>query len=265
MAIQTLQLYKPDDRFSCVFAGKTKSGKTAALASFPKPLHIMEFDNRIQGIYGCPWVDKEGITFEYFPPKTDAFPVSLADRVIKYLNTLLAYYKVDPTNIKGKIPRTLALDSITALTHGLLFDSIEETHEGGKDLKIAGMPVPGKRDYGYESNATKNILAILRALPIENLIVTGHLVDVYEANEKQEQVITGQKLSLREKIQAETGIFFNEQWEFTRTNKGTLPKFQVQFYSSYAMSSQKLPGGVHDITGKNFYEFYKSCVGKEKI
>lgn len=265
MAIQQLQLYKPNGRFSCVFAGKTKSGKTAALASFPKPLHIMEFDNRIQGVLGCPWIDMDGITFEYFPPKTDAFPVSLADRVKNYLNTLLATYKVDPTNAKGRIPKTLALDSITALTHGLLFDSIEETHKDGKDLSIAGMPVPGKRDYGYESNATKNILAILRALPIENLIVTGHLVDVYEANEKQEQVITGQKLSLREKIQSETGIFFNEQWEFSRTNKGTLPKFQVKFYSSYAMSSQKLPGGEFDITGKNFYEFYQLCIGKDKI
>lgn len=267
--IQTFTTYNPDNKFSAIFAGMTKSGKTCAAASFPKPLHIMEFDNRINGLSGAHWLPKDGITFEYFPPRTDAFPSSMVDRVLVYVNGLLAAYKADPTNIKGKIPKTLILDSLTAMLHGFLIDSVPITHENSKDIHIGTLPVPGQRDYGYESIGGKRILSILRALPIQNLIISAHLIDTFGKEDPEDKysatVVTGQKLSIRDKIAQDVGIYFNDQWEFTRKTKMGKPKFYVQFYSGYAASSQKLPTGELEITDKDFYQYYQSQLPKQSI
>lgn len=266
--IQKLSDYKSDNKYSAIFAGMTKSGKTCAAASFPKPLHIMEFDNRINGLEGAAWLSKEEITFEYFPPRTATFPTPMADRVLAYLNSLLDLYKSDPTNAKGKFPTTLILDSITAMTHGFLTDALPITHENKKDIHIGSLPVPGQRDYGYESVGTKNVLTLLRSLPIKNLIVSAHLIDVFGKEDPEDKysatVVTGQKLSIRDKIAQDVGIYFNDQLEFTRETKMGRPKFFVQFYSGYAASSRPLPTGKQEITGIDFYDFYQKKLVENK-
>ena len=73
----------PDFRFMGLFVGPKHSGKTVAACSFPKPLHDLDFDNRVRGILGAPWINRDGITYDSFPPREP----NLVERIDKILSS----------------------------------------------------------------------------------------------------------------------------------------------------------------------------------
>jgi hypothetical protein len=107
-------------------------------------------------------------------------------------------------------------------------------------------------------------------LPIQNIIVSAHIVDRYGKppganNEYADSVVIGEKLSLRDKISENVQIYFDHVFRFDREEIGNRIQFTVKFWSDIARTSYKLPEGKHDITGKNFYEFMRGLTQKEKI
>jgi hypothetical protein len=240
----------PDGRFVGLFVGPTKSGKTVAECSFPGPIKVLDFDGRIRGILGAPWIDKSQIDYEAYPPRVGANDKPVYQRINNDLEALL----IMCTNGQNRY-KTIILDSLTSETFAILCDAVSLT----KGKMIGTTKMAGPEDYGFEATNTYNILAFLRSLPIQNIIVSAHVVDKYgkknPSDPYSESVVVGEKLSVRDKIGENVGIYFDHCFRFDREVVADKERFTVQFRSDLASTSYpNLPFGKVDITGKNFYE-----------
>lgn len=272
----------PETNFKALFVGPKHGGKTVAACSWrdaekKKKIKVQDFDGRIRGILGAPWISKEHIDYDAYPPRIAGNDKTVYERVNDDLEFLLTDVQ------KNKSPyETIVCDSATSFCRNLILDAIPLTHtakgEGGREKlvgkRIGTLEMAGPSDYGFESTGFDAYLSFLRSLPM-NVIVTGHLVDKYEkpkddegkTNPYGENVVTGQKLSLRDKIAANCTIYFDHIFEFTRKMSGGKERFYVEFIGDIACTSfTGLTPGKHDITDKNFYEFVMSKVkGEQKL
>lgn len=245
---------QPDSRFVGLFIGHSGSGKTSAAASFPKPMKVYDFDGRIRGILGCPWIDKKGIDYEYYPPRNKPGE-STFTKVNADFESLLLMTQKGMSNYK-----TIVLDSLTSAAFALVCDALPLTHGGNnKGKKLGSMLMPGPEDYGFESQGIGSILTFLRSLPVQNIICMAHVVDRYgkadPSNPYADSVVVGEKLSLRDKIAENSQIYFDHIFRFDKKEQGNTVKHYVKFRGDIARTSfNALPDGEIDITGVNFYE-----------
>jgi hypothetical protein len=239
----------PDGRFVGLFVGPTKSGKTVAECSFPGPIKVLDFDGRIRGILGASWINKTEIDYEAYPPRVGANEKPVYQKVNDDLEALLVMCKTGQNRYK-----TIVLDSLTSETYAMLCDAVSLT----KGKMIGTTKMAGPEDYGFEATNTYNIISFLRSLPIQNIIVSAHVVERYGKKNPNdpysESVVVGEKLSVRDKIGENVGIYFDHCFRFDREVIGQQEKFFVQFRSELASTSfSSLPFGKVDITGKSFY------------
>jgi hypothetical protein len=245
-----------------LFVGPKHSGKTCAACSWLDPnskkkAKVHDFDARIRGLLGAPWIDRSRIDYDAFPPRDLNNPKPCFERVNQDLDLLLLTIK-DPSRNPYEL---LVSDSATAFCKNLILDAIPLTHEkGGK--RIGTMEMAGPADYGFESTGMDGYLSCLRSLPI-NVIMTAHIVDKFDKPVKDgvkdqyaESIIVGEKLSLRDKIGANISLYFDHVFKFSREVIGKDEKFYVEYVSNIACTSfYGLKPGRHDITGKNFREY----------
>ncbi len=256
---------KDDQRFFAMFVGRHHSGKTVAEASFPKPLHFEDFDGRIGGAQ-VPWLDLNGITYDYWPPKSP----NLIGKLNEKLENMYALSQIQMTGSAAgmQLPKTHVTDSITNQCYAFICQAIGLTHSGENGGKrgrwIGPVQMAGIEDYGLESQGMSDYIAFLKSLPIQNVILSAHLIDQYgfdrdsEGNEMPfaPRVITGQQLSIRPKIGENIQTSFDHIFKFEREQGNKADKFWVTFRGGIACTSYDwLPYGRHDWTGKNFYEF----------
>lgn len=252
----------PESRFMGLFVGPSKSGKTVAECSFPGPILVFDFDGRIGGIDGAPWIDKTQVDYQYYPPRVGPNTAPTYEKVNNDFAILLA------ESLAGRCRyKTVIVDSLTSLTFALTCDSSALTHAPDRKGEVKGkfigkQAMLGPEDYGFEAQGTYNVLAYLRSLPIPNIIVSAHVVDKYgkipDANgnidKYSERVIIGERLSLRDKIAENTGIYFDHCFRFDKEYYGR-EKYTVACRSVIASTSYAdLPDGPIDITGKSFYK-----------
>lgn len=246
---------KPEGRFFGMFLGRSKSGKTVAAASFPKPMLILDGDLRAEGILGGKnfLTDLDQIDIERFPPakgfsdfekRIEMVAITVQARQNKY--------------------KTIVLDSVTSMNRMFITDS----HEQQPGRKLGNLRLSGPGDYGYEAEACYQIFDYLRGIPL-NFIISAHVVDIFGKlqpdQEYSETGKVGEKLSIRDKIGENIQIYFNEVYRFTKEEgvNGHV-KHIVQFRSEIAGTCfPELPDGRVDITGKNFYDLWKSYTMKE--
>lgn len=271
----------PDKRFFGLFVGKSGSGKTCAECSFPKPIKVLDFDGRIRGILGAPWIDRSsGIDYEYYPPrvgKPGAAQMKFTyERVNNDLEALYTLCQVGQNRYQ-----TLILDSLTTMTYALICDSIPLSHQQGgpggskKGKYMGSLPMAGPEDFGFENTNSQNIMAYLRAIPIPNIIVSAHIVDRYGLPIKVEndgtahevdyadRVIVGEKLSIRDKLAENIPVYFDHVFRFDKDFVNNREKFKVQFRSDLARTSYgKLPNEI-DVTGKSFYDAMIKAAGAD--
>lgn len=246
----------PESRFMGLFIGPKHSGKTCAALSFPTPSHDYDFDGRIRGILGAPWIDKSKITYDFFPPRE----LGLIDKIDKSLETFMTSAKIGQP-----VPTTIVLDSLTSECLAMIQQSLPLTHNQGKGKKVGTVNMVGPEDYGVEANVTYQIMAGLRTLPVPNIIVTAHTIERFgKANPDDpysESIVVGEKLSVRDKIGENIKIYFDHIFRFDRRIVGGQERFFVKFRSDIACTSySELPHGEIDITGKSFYEVLMSYV-----
>lgn len=261
-----------DSRFFALFIGPKHSGKTVAACSWlsddpKKRLKVLDADGRIRGILGAPWIQKDRIDYDYFPPKSGTNNKTFFERVNEDLELLLT-----EVNQRRSPYETYLCDSATSFCRNLIIDSIPLTHTENKGKKIGTLEMAGPSDYGFESTGMDSYLAFLRSMPL-NVIVTAHVIDKYDKplnsfgdkDTYAESIIVGEKLSLRDKIAANTSIYFDHIFRFDRKVIGKEEKFFVEFINSLACTSfPNLKPGMHDITGKNFKEFTLNLVNNGK-
>lgn len=252
----------PDSRFFALFIGPKHSGKTVAACSVrsgsdtdnPGYVSVEDFDGRIRGILGAPWINKKNISYDFYPPK---MPDLVGKIEAKFQGFMAA------ANMNQHIPETEIIDSVTAECLAMIQQALPVTHAKGSDGKqkgktLGGIWMPGPEDYGMEASATYSIMAFLRSIPIRNVIVTAHTVDRFgKANPDDpysESIVVGEKLSIRDKIGENIKIYFDHIFRFDRRIVGSEEHFYVKFRSDLACTSYAaLPAGEIDITGKDFY------------
>lgn len=251
-------------RFSAIFVGESGSGKTPAACSFmekegSKRVLNYDFDLRIRGLLGTPWVDKSRVEYIPFPPIMTGKQVFVEfDSKLRLLQQQIA---------TGNCPYdTVVLDSITGFCNSLICDAIPlvaSKEKGGK--KIGAINFAGMQEYGYEATGTDSVLSFLRSLPIKNFIVTAHLVDKFGKIDPDKPFspteVIGEQIMLRNKIAARLPIYFDHIFVMkTKMINGT-KRFFVEFRGELARTTfSKLPDSV-EITGKNFYEWMTKEAG----
>jgi hypothetical protein len=273
---------QPEQRFFGLFVGRHHSGKTVAEASFPKPIQFEDFDGRIGGAQ-VPWLDLKDIEYNYWPPKSP----NLIQKLNEHLETMLAISQMQNSSGSGlKLPKTHVTDSITNQTYAFICQAIGLTHmreyEGKKQKSgrwIGPVQMAGPEDYGLEAQATYDYIAFLKSLPIQNVIISGHLIDEYGHQKDEDgeilpyapKEVIGQKLSIRDKIGENVQTHFDHVFKFERKQGGSKDRFFVTFRGGIACTSYDwLPYGEQEWTGKNFYEFMmsfkeKANVGSKKV
>lgn len=253
----------PDSRFLGLFIGPSGSGKTPAACSFiteaaiaaARRVRVFDFDGRIRGLLGCPWVNRSVIDYDYYPPR-------MPGTVFAKLNTDLEVLKTQCA--LGTNPYdTIIVDSLTSQTFAFLCDSIPITHANNKGRSIGTLLVEGPDDYKFESTGTYSMLSFFRSLPVKNVIFTAHIIDRYgkedPTNMLSPSIVVGEKLSIRDKLGANIPGVFDHIFRFERRMIGQVPHFYVRFWSDLARTVyQDMPLGDQDVTGKNFYQYLNS-------
>jgi hypothetical protein len=253
------EILSPESRFLAMFVGPTKCGKTVAACSFrsseDKVIQVMDFDGRIRGLLGAPWINRKNINYTYYPPKQS----NLIDTINKELEMLEVYAEKQPYNL----PETIILDSITSETITMLTQSVSLTHSKdgkkttGRYIGNFAMPEPG--DYGYQSQVTMSIINFLLTIPVKNIIVTGHVVPIYgkkdEDNPYSETIVVGERISITDKLGSNIGIKFDHCFRFDKKEVAYgkvahVVRFRDKDLANTAYAS--LPDQA-DWTGKNLY------------
>jgi hypothetical protein len=271
---------KDDQRFFAMFVGRHHSGKTVAEASFPKPIDFEDFDGRIGGA-SVPWLNLEGITYTYWPPKQPNLIGKLNEKLENMMG--IAALQTQASAAGLSLPKTHVTDSVTSQCFSFISQAIALTHmkedddKPGKKRKagrwIGPVQMAGPEDYGLESQGMGDYVAFLKSLPIQNVILSAHLIDQYGFEKDEEgndlvyepRIVTGQKLSIRDKVGENIQIHFDHVFKFERVFQSGEDHFFVTFRGGIACTSYSwLPYGRHDWTKKPFYEFMMSFRDKEK-
>jgi hypothetical protein len=262
-----------ESRFMALFVGPKHSGKTVAACSWltDKRIKVSDFDGRIKGILGAPWIRKDKIDYDYIPPRSSSDKIFF-QRVNTDLEALLTLVNT------GRCPyETYIGDSITSFCKNLMLDSIPLTHAEGKGKKIGVLEMPGPADYGFESVGVDSYMSFLRSLPL-NIIVTAHVIDRYDkptiTDERgrtykdpyAESVVIGEKLSLRDKLSATVPNYFDHIFRFDRKLVRGEEHFFVEYINDIACTSfPNLKPGQHDITGKDFRNYTLNLVNAPNL
>lgn len=262
----------PETRFFALFVGESGSGKTVAEASFAQcgKLQCNDFDGRIRGILGAPWLTEEikkNIQYDSFPPKMDG--------LIERLNQNFEVMMINART--GKLDITTHLtDSITSMNQAFISQAKVLTHPGKPGEKgkwLGAISMAGPEDYGLEATACSDYISSLKSLQIPNVIVSAHIIDKYgklpdsegKINSYSESVVIGEKLSIRDKIGENIKIHFDHIFKFDRITINGKDKFYVTFRGDIARTSySQLPDGKYDITDKDFYKELMRLVGKKE-
>jgi hypothetical protein len=245
----------PEQRFVGLFVGQKHSGKTVAECSFPGTKYVMDFDGRIRGLLGAPWIDKDLVHYEAFPPRES----DLITRINKKLEELMITCNYD----------NVILDSLTWETAALRFQALGLTHVPGKKGKFLGpISMPGPEDYGLEAQGTYGIISSLKSIPKANIIVSAHLVDLYgkinSSDPYSANIVIGEKLSITDKLGVNVQTAFDHIFKFSKATINNEEHYYVEFRGGIASTSfAELPIGKVDITGKNFYEVMMSYMVKK--
>lgn len=261
----------PEANFKGLFIGKSGSGKTVAECSFPRPIEVWDFDGRIRGILGAPWIDRaNGLFYDSFPPKE----VGMLQRLMTKVDMMQS------EALGGRLAiKTLVLDSLTTQTFAMVCQALPLTHSTGtqqsgkKGRYLGPVPMVSPEDYGFEANTTYSLIASLRSIPGINLIVSAHIVERYgkpelkgEEQPYADSIIIGEKLSVRDKIGENIMAYFDHVFRFEKREEGSRLRHYVKFRSELARTAYAdLPDGELDITGKNFYETMMSFIPKQSL
>lgn len=257
--------YSPTKELTALFIGRSGSGKSFAMASFPKPLYDFEVDLRFDGIYSGITAgliaDSDKIEFDNYPCSPKGF--------IKFNEKLEEFNKY---NLSGQgIPfKTLLVNSVTSFAK--LAVSFSHKEQGGK--KLGTFRVSGPPDYAFESSATLQLISLILANRC-NIIFSAHIIDKYGKPELQVDdrgnplnafvpaEIIGEKLAIRDNLGENVLLYFSNVFRFDRFLSKKMV-YTVEFATDIAKNAFNLPPGKFDITDKPFYPFFLEAVEAAK-
>lgn len=246
----------PDERIFAVFAGRSGSGKTTAAASLPRPLHEIDLDLRANGLINSVKqgiVDPEGIDIESFDPLGGI--VKIQD----HLNLLHAKIAAKQFNYKS-----LDLASVFSLVRLLELTTLNmDNTKGIGHIKLGGQNMTGLADYKFERQQFLRVIDYLRTFPCNVTLsawISTHWGKPAGAKEGDPNVPIGETLNVTQNLAEAILGTFNDVWRFEKKVVNNEEKYYVQFSTDMAKNSFGIPPGEHDITRKNFWEYFQNLV-----
>lgn len=255
-----------------LFAGKSGSGKTAAIASLAElgPMYIQDIDQRARGMLGCTHLNPEVLSnIEIDQSITFSSGWQALDKKLEI-------FKIKQEQRQSSF-KTLVVESAYTLQQMLIADSMRLRGMDKNSFKgkvRGGMRFFHPDDYNYASTGLKQIVYEYFLSLRCNVIVSGWVVDEWgkpqgEGNEYSDNVVVGKKLLGTDKFVSEFPGYFDEVYYFNKEETGASSnplKFTVQFETSLAKTSrQELRGkGVVDLTHKSFYKVYQELLNGAK-
>jgi hypothetical protein len=252
---------KTDKGFVGLFVGASGSGKDCAQWSFPGPIYTFDIDNRIRGgLASIVWLGQDKlkeVDFDFYNPEDgfDAIDIKFESMLIEAKSRRLKY-------------KTICVNSTSSLVY-MLAISARRLRNSGRSVGRLKMVDPS--DYNFMSMAFRQI-QFLYAMPLAelgiNVIFSGHLADKWVKPAPNEALgITvyspaeraGQKLLGPAQLGEEIPGYFDEVYEFSRIELGQDNRYYAKFSGDFAKTSYPIKGEI-DITGKSFYETWKTKV-----
>jgi hypothetical protein len=225
--------------------GEPGLGKSIAAASYPKPMYIFDFEDKMDAVknYYTNIVKK---------------PEVLKDiEFDTYRNWDTAWLKLTQFGISCKY-KTIVFDSLTASAWLAIMSLVRLKGEsGGK--KVGNIKVAGIEDYGGEAAALNNMLdqfISLRQMGV-TVILTAHVLRVTDKVLGGPSVESRTLLTGGKKVAAGIPGVFHETYHFeVDALDPATPKYIVRTSHSgddFARTSLPLPGKI-DWTKKVFYD-----------
>lgn len=253
--------FKTQKGMRFLFVGRSGSGKSNAVVSFPEKIYDFDFDNRFRGAASAiSWLGAEKfskIDFDFYNPK-DGFAA-----VDKKLNEI-----ANNQERRNNPYATLAFESVSTLLTTLALDSQRLREGKGRTRGVVGFLHPD--DYNYVSTAMRllmyNYIFPLNEMGV-NVIFSAWPVDKWarpkDAAEYAPPEVVGEKIIGPGNAVEELIGYFDEVYYFRKKPSllpGKPPNFTVEFNGGFAKSAFSLKPGEHDITGKNFFSFWEESV-----
>lgn len=254
-----------------LFVGPADSGKSFAATSWgfrkddDRFVYMLELEGRLSALRGRP------VLYDDYTNVEGA--AGVLNRVIELRENAI---KMNRTPF-----HTLILDSFTAFNDFSIADSLDVTAQrqkaGEKVGRMRGeLRLLTVEDYGYEAEALRQLLweNLLDLKRYCNVIVTAHEVESYKVikgapGEPSRAEPDGYKiLAHGNKVAARLPTKFDEIYHFLPKEvvvAAKRPRWQVCFQDKLARSSYdalKATTVPYDITGKEFYEFWKEKISQ---
>ena len=227
---------------------------------------VYDFDGRMNSLLNTPWIKRDRINYTYYPPHRTKDDVKQTfQKLNEDFEALQVMLKLGQSDVN-----TVILDGLPAHTFALIMDSIPLTHgQGTKGRKYGALNVPGMEDYLFESNAVTAVMAFLKSLPVQNVIVTCQVVDDFEkenpADPYSKTIKVGEKLPIRNKLAATIPGGFDHIFRFDRKVFDGKNHIYVTFWNDIARTVYpNMPFEPVDITDKSFYKVLMSYANLEQ-
>jgi len=234
--------------FRGLFVGDPGTGKTIAAGSFPGPMKIYDFDDRVDPL------------LSFYPNRTDIDYITVVSSDSERKDTInFMEFCQEFMDLQDRCPyETVVLDSLTSMSACCVLYAL---HINGEfNLRKGKLPRPQFDEYKGETATMLKILEVCKSLPA-HVIATAHPI------RKLEVTIPGDMESMRS-ITSLTGygtktpsfipIYFNEMYYFynqVSTQRGQKPKrfiSTVEESGVAAKTALPLPP-VFEVTDKPLY------------
>jgi hypothetical protein len=200
-------------RFTGLFVGGQGTGKTIALASFPGPIMVYDFDGRMTPVKRF-FPNRRDIEYKVVsaydapPGRPDVINFRQFCEEFEFLQSRCDY-------------ATVAIDSITSYTATVVRYQLNKKSRGGK--KLAGfIDVPTWDEFNGETQAVVETIEIAKILPC-HVIFTAHPVDKTEITKIQGEEVVTRKQSITafgNKTPSFVPNYFDEIHNFAKEDQG---------------------------------------------
>lgn len=234
--------------FRGLFVGDPGTGKTVAAGSFPGPMKIYDFDDRVDPL------------LSFYPMRDDIEYVTVVSAKSERKDTItFIEFCQEFMGFQDRCPwETIVLDSMTSMSACCVLYALDLN--GEFNLKKGKLPRPQFDEYKGETATVLKILEVCKSLPC-HLIATAHPI------RKLEVTVPGDLESLKT-VYSLTGygtktpsfvpVYFNEMYHFFNQTYGQQGQKPKRFISTVATNdlpaktALPLPP-VFEVTDKPLY------------
>lgn len=196
--------YKIAEFIKVVLAGQPGRAKSSAGLTFPTPMMIFDFDNKLEG--PILWARKMGIDLS----KIDIIQPKHWNNRWEEFDKMLKDYAKNPAPYK-----TFGFDSLTSMADVLLGFTNDAKSAEKKAKTVAGVQVAGIDEYNAETSGIMDLLLFMKDIKA-HVWLTAHVIEtktqVMEAGAANKIIVNRALLTGGKKAAAKIPVYFPENY-----------------------------------------------------